>query len=48
MANGFCLNGAAYGEIDAERRPMRHSGNSLDATLQISAVAPRLFRNSEQ
>jgi len=48
MANGFCLNGAACREIDEERRPVRHSGNSLDATLQISPVVPRLFRNTEQ
>jgi hypothetical protein len=35
MANGFFLNETASAEIDAERRMVRHSGNSSNATRQI-------------
>jgi hypothetical protein len=35
MANGFFLNETASMEIDAERRMVRHSGNSSNATRQI-------------
>jgi hypothetical protein len=48
MANGFCLNGTACRQIDAKRRTVRHSGNSSDLSRQISAIVPRLFRNTEQ
>jgi hypothetical protein len=33
----FCHNGAACRLIDAERHTARHSGNSFDASQQISA-----------
>jgi hypothetical protein len=35
MANGFFLNETASMEIGAERRMVRHSGNTSDATWQI-------------
>jgi len=48
MANGFFLNETASAEIGAERRMVRHSGNSSDTTRQFSVIDPRLFRNTEQ
>src|SRR5215467_8681371 len=48
MANGFFLNETASAEIRAERRMVRHSGNSSDTTRQFSPIGPRLFRNTEQ
>jgi hypothetical protein len=48
MANGFCRSGATCREIDEERRVMRHSSNSFDASVQILAIMPRLFRNTKQ
>jgi len=48
MANGFCRNGTACQQIDAERRAVRHSGNSSGLSRQISAIVPRLFRNTNQ
>jgi hypothetical protein len=48
MANGFCRNGTTCRQIDAKRRVVRHSGNSSGVSWQISAIGPRLFRNTEQ
>jgi hypothetical protein len=47
LANGFFLNKTASIEIGAERRMVRHSGNSSDTTRQFSPIGPRLFRNTE-
>jgi hypothetical protein len=47
MANGFFLNETASVEIGAERRRVRHSSNSSITTGQISAIDPRLFRNTK-
>jgi hypothetical protein len=43
MANGFYRDGAARGEIDAERRMMRHSSNSFDVSGQMSAALAASF-----
>jgi hypothetical protein len=48
MANGFCRNGTACRQIDAKRRAVRYLGNSSGLGRQISAIVPRLFRNTEQ
>jgi hypothetical protein len=41
--NGFCPNGTACREIDAERRAVRHLSNNLDATGQIMAHCAASF-----
>jgi hypothetical protein len=48
MANGFCRNGAARREIDAERGAVRHSRNSFGVSRQSRPIVPRLFRNTKQ
>src|SRR5262249_51853302 len=51
MANGFCPHDAAGREIGAERRQMRHSSNSFDASdeflpiLRIFFATPRNEKN---